>query len=62
MGEEKIGAVELLAMAVDMLEEISVPMRYALQIARPMSAAIENIRQVIDAMSEENPEGGEENV
>lgn len=62
MGEEKIGAVELLAMTVDMLEEISVPMRYALQIARPMSAAIENIRQVIDAMSEENPEGGEENV
>ena len=50
MGEEKIGAVELLAMTVDMLEEISVPMRYALQIARPMSAAIENIRQVIDAM------------
>ena len=62
MGEEKIGAVELLAMTVDMLEEISVPMRYALQIARPMSAAIENIRRVIDAMSEENPEGGEENV
>jgi len=62
--ERNISAKQLLTETVDLLNEISVPVRYAYQIARPLSVAVQNIQACIDAMADEPAaeEGGEENV
>ena len=58
--EEKneISARELLNETIRILEEISVPVKYALQISRPMSVAIQNIQACVNAMPDE-PEPAE---
>ena len=57
--DEEITVTEALERIVGTLEEINVPVKYALQIARPLSDAVSRLRDCIAAMqapAEEAPE------
>jgi hypothetical protein len=56
---------EALELTVDQLEAISVPVKYAQEIARPISAAVEQLRACLNALNVPDvkivePEEGEE--
>ena len=52
MEEGKMTIKELLQLTADELEGISIPVKYADQISRPIYQAVCNIRRCIDAMEE----------
>ena len=60
MEENKISIADLLQMTVDELEGISIPVKYADQISRPIYQAVLNIRSCIEAMTAEPAEKQEE--
>ena len=64
---ETISIKEAMMRIVRELEEINVPVKYALQIARPLDEAVRHLYDCINAYEEdeeqgEKQEGGEENV
>ena len=59
--DEEISVKEALERIVRSLEEINVPVKYALQIARPLNDAVAHLYDCIAAMAEpaEEPETAE---
>lgn len=60
MEEGKMTIKELLQLTADELEGISIPVKFADQISRPIYQAACNIRRCIDAMEEAAEEQEEE--
>ena len=60
MEEKKVSIAEMLQMTVDELEGISIPVKYADQISRPIYQAVLKIRICIEAMAAEPAEEQEE--
>ena len=60
--DEEISVKEALERIVRSLEEISVPVKYALQIARPLNDAVAHLYDCIAAMAEaaEGPESAKD--
>ena len=61
----EISAEQLLADTIALIESINVPVKYALQIARPLSQAVDQLKMYAGALrepEEEKPEGGETDV
>lgn len=60
MENEKISVKDMLKITVEEIEKITVPVKYADQISRPLCQAVYNLRTCISAMeTEKNPEVGE---
>jgi hypothetical protein len=65
MEEKKVSVKELLHMTIDQLCEICVPVKYALEIARPLDQAVRQLKICADALADPEPkpeEGGEADV
>ena len=60
----EVSVDELIQETVDMLLEISVPVKYAFQISRPLDQAVKNLQSCLAAFKKapEKAEGGEDNV
>ena len=60
--EDQMTIKKALQLTVDGIKEIQVPVALADQIARPLCQAIANIEAVIDAIPDEQPKEGENDV
>lgn len=65
MNEKPMSVKEILYMTIDQLSEICVPVKYALEIARPLDQAVRQLKICADALADPEPkpeEGGEADV
>ena len=52
MEQKEYSVKEMLEMTLDVIQDIEVPLRYAMQISRPLTQAMENIKACINAIKD----------